>query len=149
MYTPNMPHQHVMSCPEIHVAGYENTSGGGVAGVRRVGVKVMLRMLQALRAKINGGSSWICAEARAIFRGWSCSIGLMHARERYEVLTERTEVPGHGMEVLHSSRKFRVVCVARAYRTHRTARVGMQMVYPYPGYCGTGVQNLQKVRVRV
>ena len=54
-----------------------------------------------------------------------------HRRSRYgyERHTEHTEVPGTGTEVLQNSQKF---------------RVGMEMLYPYPGYCGTGVQNLQK-----
>ena len=48
-------------------------------------------------------------------------------------LAELTEVPGtgvqHGLQVLQNSQKF---------------QVGTRMLYPYPGYCGTGVQNLQK-----
>ena len=38
------------------------------------------------------------------------------------------------MEVLQNVHKF---------------RVGIQMLYPYPGYCGTGVHYLQKLWVRV
>ena len=53
--------------------------------------------------------------------------------------------------------------VAQAYRTHRSSGRVQNMLYPYPGYCGTGLteltevpgtgmkilQNLQKFRVRV
>ena len=62
--------------------------------------------------------------------------------------TELTEVPG---------------IVARSYRTHRSSGRVQKMLYPYPGYCGTGrteltevpvtgmniLQNSQKFRVRV
>ena len=53
---------------------------------------------------------------------------------RVRVLTELTEGPGTGMQVLHNSQYF---------------RVGIRMLCSYPGHCGTGVQNLQKFRVRV
>ena len=53
--------------------------------------------------------------------------------------------------------------VAQAYRTHRISGRVQNMLYPYPGNCGTGLtelaevpgtglkvlQNLQKFRVRV
>ena len=53
--------------------------------------------------------------------------------------------------------------VAQAYRTHRTSGRVKNIMYPYPGYCGTGLaeltevpgtgmkvlQNFQKFRVRV
>ena len=42
--------------------------------------------------------------------------------------------PGNGMEVLHKLHKF---------------RVGIRMMIPSPGYCGTGVFNLGLFRVRV
>ena len=50
--------------------------------------------------------------------------------------TEPTEVPGTGMNVLRNSQKFRVR-VRKSYRTSRSS-----------GYCGTGVHNLHKFRVR-
>ena len=66
-------------------------------------------------------------------------------------VTEHTEDPGTSMNVIHNLQKLRVRVtelteapgiVARAYRTHRSSRVGMKILCPYPGYCGTGVQNL-------
>ena len=41
----------------------------------------------------------------------------------YGSVTELTEVPG---------------IVARAYITYRSSRRGQNILYPYPGYCGTG-----------
>ena len=35
--------------------------------------------------------------------------------------------------------------VARAHRIYNS----INMVYLYPGYCGTGVQNVQKFRIRI
>ena len=66
----------------------------------------------------------------------------------YGCVTELTEVPGF---------------VARAYRTHRSSGRVQKVLYPYPGYCGTGrtelkevpgtgmnvLKNSQKFRVRV
>ena len=66
----------------------------------------------------------------------------------YESVTELPEVPG---------------IVARAYRSHRSSGRVQNVMYPYPGYCGTGLtelteipgtgmkdlQNFQKFRVRV
>ena len=66
----------------------------------------------------------------------------------YGSATELTEVPS---------------IVARAYRTHRSSGRAQKMLYPYPGYGGTGrteltelpgtdmnvLQNSQKFRVRV
>ena len=52
----------------------------------------------------------------------------------YVILTELTEIPG---------------TVWKSYRNSRTFQVGTRMLYPYPGYRGTGVQNSQKFRVRV
>ena len=60
----------------------------------------------------------------------------------YESLTHLTEAQGTGMEVLQSSKKFRV-------RNPPKFRVGIRILYPYPGYCGTGVQKIRKFRVRV
>ena len=52
----------------------------------------------------------------------------------YESVTELPEVPG---------------IVARAYITHRSSGRVQKVLYPYPGYCGTGCTELTKVRVRV
>ena len=66
----------------------------------------------------------------------------------YGSVTKLTEVPG---------------IVARAHRTHRSSGQVQKMLYPYPGYSGTGrteltelpgtgmnvLQNSQKFRVRV
>ena len=55
------------------------------------------------------------------------------------------------------------VRVRESYRTHRSSGRVQKMLYPYPGYCGTGrteltevpgtgmnvIQNSQKFRVRV
>ena len=104
------------------------------------------------------------------------SVGFVDPGYGYGDLTELTEIPGTGGEVLHNSQKFQV-WVWKSYRTHtssrygfwhgcteltqvsgtgmtvvhnsRKFRVGIRMLYPYPGYCGTGIQNLQKFRVRV
>ena len=75
--------------------------------------------------------------------------------------TELTEVPGTGMNVLQNSQKFRVR-VRKSFRTSKSSgyrgtgvhnllkfRAGIEMLYPYPGYCGTVVQILQKLRIRV
>ena len=48
----------------------------------------------------------------------------------YGSVTELTEVPG---------------IVAQAYITHRNAGYGIERLYPYPGYCGIGEQNSQKI----
>ena len=48
----------------------------------------------------------------------------------YESVTELSEVPG---------------IVARAYRTHRSSGRVQKMLYPYPGYCGTGCAELTEV----
>ena len=48
----------------------------------------------------------------------------------YGSVTELTEVPG---------------IVARAYRTHRSSGRVQKMLYPYPGYCGTGRTELTEV----
>ena len=48
----------------------------------------------------------------------------------YGSVTELTEVPG---------------IVARAYRTHRSSGRVQNMLYPYPGYCGTGCTELTEV----
>ena len=47
----------------------------------------------------------------------------------YASVTELTEVPG---------------IVARACRTHRSFGRGQKMLYPYPGYCGTGRTELTR-----
>ena len=48
----------------------------------------------------------------------------------YEGVTELPEIPG---------------IVARAYRTHRGSGRVRKVVYPYPGYCGTGCTELTEV----
>ena len=67
------------------------------------------------------------------------------------------------MDVLQNIQKFRVRAGIEVLQNSRKFRVGMKMVvYPYPGYCGTGaayrssgyrgmniVQNSTKFRVRV
>ena len=79
--------------------------------------------------------------------------------------TELTEVPGTGMEVLPNSQKFWVHrTVWKSYGTHRSSgfwgyeccirtrtptRVSLKGYIRTPGICATGVQNLQKFRVRV
>ena len=76
----------------------------------------------------------------------------------------RTELkinPGTGMNVIENLQKIRV-WVRKRYRTRRNSgycgkgahnphkfHLGMKMMYLYPGYCDTGVQKLQKFRVRV
>ena len=62
--------------------------------------------------------------------------------------TELTEVPGTGMKVVQKLAEVPGI-VARAYGTYQKLRAGIKMLYPYPGYCGTVVQILQKFRVRV
>ena len=52
----------------------------------------------------------------------------------YGSVTELPEVPG---------------ILAQAYITHRSSGRAQYMLHPYPGYCGTGLQNSQKLRVRV
>ena len=48
----------------------------------------------------------------------------------YESVTELPEVPS---------------IVARAYRTHRSSGRVRKVLYPYPGYCGTGCTELTEV----
>ena len=80
---------------------------------------------------------------------------LLHRR------TELTEDPGTSMNVMQNLQKFRVR-VRKCYRTHRSSgycgksvqnsqkfRVGMKMLCPYPGYCGTGVTEFTEVLCRV
>ena len=55
------------------------------------------------------------------------------------------EVSGTGMEVLHNSQKFRVLCVARACKTHRSSGRVQKTLYPYPGFWGTGRTELAEV----
>ena len=50
--------------------------------------------------------------------------------EGYGSVKELTEVPG---------------IVARAYRTHTSSGRVHKMLYPYPGYCGTGRTELAVV----
>ena len=52
----------------------------------------------------------------------------------YGSVTELPEVPG---------------IVAQAYSTHRSSGRVQNTMYPYPGHCGTGLENTQKFRVRV
>ena len=63
-----------------------------------------------------------------------CNRGLPVPRVLCHSLTELTEVPGKGMEIVQNFQKFRVR-VRKSYRTFRSS-----------GYCGTGVQNSQKFR---
>ena len=70
--------------------------------------------------------------------------------------TELAEVSGTGMKVLQNFHKFRVLwhgrtkltevprVVARAYRAHISSGRVQEMLYPYPGYCGTGRTELTK-----
>ena len=60
----------------------------------------------------------------------------------YESLTEHTEVPGTGIEVLQDSQV--PGTGMEVLQNSQKFRVGIRMFYPYPGYCDTGVQNLQK-----
>ena len=66
----------------------------------------------------------------------------------YECHKELTKVPDTGMKVLKNLQKFRVLCLSRTYLLQKF-RAGIKRLYPYPGYCGTVVQILQKFRVRV
>ena len=104
-----------------------------------------------------------------------CDKGIPVPQVLCNSLTEVTEVPGKGREILQNLHKLRVR-VQKCYRTHRSSgycdtgvqnsqkfRAGLKMVYPYPGYLwhgrteltevpGTGmniVQTLLKFRVRV
>ena len=63
------------------------------------------------------------------------------------VSEELTEVPGTGMEVSELTEV--PGTVAQAYITHRSSGYDKGRLYPYPGYCCTGVQNSQKIQVRV
>ena len=66
----------------------------------------------------------------------------------YGSLTELTEVPGTSMEALRNPQKFRVG--TRMLYPYPYPHPGIFTgAYPYPGYCATSVQNLQKFRVRV
>ena len=58
-----------------------------------------------------------------------CQFSRTHISSGYGFgsVTELTEVPSTGMEVLYNSQKFQVVG---------------KLMYLYPGYCGTGVQNV-------
>ena len=74
-------------------------------------------------------------------------------------LTELTEVPGTGMKILQNFQKFRALygygsvtelpevpgIVAQAYRTHRSSGRIQSMMYPHPGYCGSGLTELTEV----
>ena len=51
-------------------------------------------------------------------------------RYGYESVTELPEVPG---------------IVARAYRTHRSSGRVQNVLYLYPGYCGTGCTKLTEI----
>ena len=70
-------------------------------------------------------------------------------------------IPGKGIGVLQNLQKLRVR-VWKCHRTHTSSRYrgtgvqihrssgfGIQRLYPYPGYCCTGVQNSQKIQVRL
>ena len=99
--------------------------------------------------------------------------GIPVPRVLYHKRTELNEVPGTGTNVVQNLQKFRVRVIPRVWFcaypkehlfTHvQKFRVGTRMLYPYPyphpgmfkraypypGYCATGVQKLQKFRVRV
>ena len=69
-----------------------------------------------------------------------CSVGFVYSGYGYGSLTELTEVPGTGMEVLQNSQKFRVG--TRMLYPYPYPHPGIfTRAYPYPGYCATGVQN--------
>lgn len=68
---------------------------------------------------------------------------------RFSQNSQEFRVPG--MEILQNSQKFPGRCTnvvpVLVLRVHPG---NTQRAYPHPGYfCGTGVQNLQKLRVRV
>ena len=65
----------------------------------------------------------------------------------YECPTELTEVPGTGVKVLQDFQKFQVLRHGRTELTEVPGRY--KNAVPYPGYCGTVIQILQKFRVRV
>ena len=75
----------------------------------------------------------IAAQAYRTHRSSGQVQNMLHPHPRYcgTGRTELTEVPGTGMKVLQNFQKFRV----RVRNSYRTS-----------GYCGTGVQNLQKFR---
>ena len=103
-------------------------------------------------------------------------MGVLQNSQMFRVLwhgrTELTEVPGGYKKCctrtpdivargVHNSQKFRVR-VGESYRTSRSSgycgtgvqnlqkfRADTKMLYPCPGYCGTVVQILQESRVRV
>ena len=90
---------------------------------------------------------------RVLYKWYTRTPGLCHS------LTERTKVPGMGMEALQNSQKYQVW---KSYTTHKRSgygmevfqssqkfQVGIRMLCPYPGYCATGVQNFQKFRARL
>ena len=61
--------------------------------------------------------------------------------------TELTEVPGTSMKVLQNFQKLRVC--GTGVQNLQKIRAGIKMLYPYPGYSGTVAQILQKFWVRV
>ena len=66
----------------------------------------------------------------------------------YGSLAELQEVPITGMEVFLRTQKFRVGI--RTLHPYPHPHPGIfKRAYPYPGYCATGILNLQKLRVRV
>ena len=77
-------------------------------------------------------------------------------------ISQNSRSSGYGYGCLREPLDFRVV-VTQAYITHRSFERLLNMLYPYPGYCGLGrtelaevsgtgknvVKNSQKFRVRV
>ena len=96
---------------------------------------------------------------RVIPRVWFCKYPTVYPAEHnfftckssghgYGSLTELAEVPFTGMEVLQNSHKFSVG-IRMLYPHPYPYPCILKRAYPYPGYCGTGEQNLHKFRVRV
>ena len=76
------------------------------------------------------------------------SVGFVYSACEYASLTELTGVTGTGMGVVQNSQKFRVG--TRMSYPYPYPHAGIfTRAYPYPGYCATSLQNLQKFRVRV
>ena len=83
-----------------------------------------------------------------------CIKGIPVPRVLCHSLIEVTKVPGKVMGILQNLQKFRVR-VRKCYRSHTSSgycgtgvqnsqkfQTGTKMLYPYPGYCGTGGTEL-------
>lgn len=66
----------------------------------------------------------------------------------YECCTRtRTRTPV--FDEVSSTRYILVSILFSRYLSYKKVGYGCGMLYPYPRHCGTGVQNIQKFRIRV